>query len=221
MAVVEVSMRAIHAVTVEMHGGMLTLAIACVLIKMADLTYQRFFPGKVPKLYGYFARVSALAGPAAILAAVGGVLGLIASAITGYLMSPGSSLTDDPLAMNKVMVTIFAIELWTIFIVLAVRNSRDLWTVRRPLPLLASTAAFLGFVSSAIGGSLGGTMGGEGSILDPLWGLLGVDLHSSWILTIQTAVPIAAVVNAAAVLLLVRHARRSSAAKTFAEDWIP
>jgi len=217
---VEVSMRAIHAVTVEMHGGMLTLAVACVLIKMADLTYQRFFPGRVPRLYGYFSRLSSLAGPAAVLAAVGGVLGLVASAITGYLMSPGASLTDDPLAMNKVMVTVFAIELWSIFIVLAVRN-RDLWTVRRPLPLFASTAAFLGFACSMIGGSLGGTMAGKGSILDPVWETLGVDLHTSWILTIQFAVPVAVVVNTAAVLLLLRNAKRTSAAKALTEDWIP
>ncbi|MEK6852133.1 MAG: hypothetical protein AABY30_06310 [Candidatus Thermoplasmatota archaeon] len=218
---VEVSMQAIHAVTVEMHGGMLTLAIVCVLIKMADLTYQRFLPGKVPRLYRYLARASAPAGPAAVLAAIGGVLGLVASAITGYLMSSGSSLTNDPLAMNKVMVTIFAIELWSVFIFLAIRNSRDLWQVRRPLPLLASTAAFLGFVSSVVGGSLGGTMAGKGSILDPLWGLLGVDLHTSWILTMQTAIPIAVALNVAAILLLVRTARRSSAARTFAEESVP
>jgi len=218
---VEVAMRAIHAVTVEMHGGMLTLAIVCVLIKMADLTYQRFLPGKVPRLYGYLKRASALAGPAAVLGAIGGVLGLIASAITGYLMVPGSSLTDDPVGMNKVMVSIFAIELWSIFIFLAIRHSRDLWEPRRPIPLIASTAAFLGYAASVIGGSLGGTMAGKGSVLDPVWGALGVDLHTSWILTIQTAVPIAAAVNVLAILLLVRRARRSHTSRASLDETVP
>lgn len=207
----EVELRAIHAVTVEMHGGMLTLAIACVLLKMADLTWQRFLPRRLLRLHGFVAKASGLAGPASILAALGGIAGLVASAITGYLMVPGATLTDDPLAMNKVMVTTFAIELWSIYLLLAVRHFKTLWDPRSPLALVASASAILGFASSVIGGSLGGTMAGKGSVLAPVWELLNVDIHRPWILATQTAILLAIAVNVLAFLFLARRARRGQA----------
>jgi hypothetical protein len=199
---VEVELRAVHAVTVEMHGGMLTLAAVCVMVKMADLIYQRFLPGKIPRLYGILARVSALAGPTALLAAIGGLVGLVLSAVTGYLLVPGKSLTEDPLAMNKVMVSIFAMELWSIFILLGLRYPKHLWKSRR-FSVMASGIALMGYASSVVGGSLGGTMAGKGSVLDPVWEFLGVDLHASWIMTPNLALIVVTMVNLIGVVVII------------------
>ncbi len=206
----EVSLQALHAVTVEMHGGMLTLAAVCIVIKVIDLAYLRFLPGKFPRLYARFAPLSALAGPAALLAAIGGIFGLAASAVTGYLLVPGSTLTDDPLGMNKVMVSVFAIYLWSIFVVLAVRNRGLIWKSRR-FSVIATGVALAGYASSIVGGSLGGTMAGKGSILDPVWELLGVDLHASWIMGLDLVFIVAIAVNVLMAVVIISSLRAGRA----------
>jgi len=210
-----VSMEAVHSVAVEMHVGMLTLAAICILIKIADALYERFLGERGEKLRSLLRKASFYAGPASFLAAIGGIVGIVASAITGYLIMPGESLINSALGMNKVMVTILALEFWLIFVVIGARQGQEMWA-RKQMAILSTVNGLLGYLFTIIGGSLGGTMAGKGSIMDPIWELFRVDLHSSWVIGTEMGYILILAVNVLAVLT-VAISQRLARSKVAAE----
>jgi hypothetical protein len=179
-----VSLEALHSMLIEMHGGMLTLAAICIL----GLVAARFHFGlrKRSQLYGifwpldgFFEWVARYAEPTAFVASIGGVIGIIISSIVGYYAWPAEELLGRPLVLNKIMFTIFATELWIIFLTIRGKYGDALWKYRG----LAATyvcVGLAGFFFMVLTGSMGGHMAGKGSVLDPVYEVFGISPENPW-----------------------------------------
>jgi hypothetical protein len=199
-------LRALHSVTIELHGGMLTLAFICIAIKVLDIFWGRFLGEKGGRLRRILAKASEYSTPTILLAAIGGVIGLLLSGYTGSQLVPADSFSTSPITLNKVMVTVFAVELWSVMILFNLAYREKAWEGKgRALFMVLSGG--IGYFFSITGGSIGGTMAGKVSIMEPLWEFLGVDLHSSWILGYDLLLVLVLVVNVLGVLLIAFSSR--------------
>lgn len=195
-----VSLSAFHAVTIELHGGMLALAAFCILIIIFAALYERTFGRNTGRFAGFFQKAAKYSEPTAYMAAIGGVIGLILSSITGYLIvagmynTPSEALINSPPTMNKIMVTIIALELWIVFVVVRSWYGPKLWKVK----YLARAYMLIGLVAFAltmIAGSMGGHMTGKGSILDPLLELFGITYSNPWMISLPSTTTMLLIVN--------------------------
>jgi hypothetical protein len=164
----------------EMHGGMLTLATFCILAIVLDRILLRMRRNndsngsfwsdnsRMGKLYQYFEPTSYVAG-------IGGIIGLITSSIVGMVVWPMELLTTSALPLSKIMFSIFATELWIIFVFLRAKYGEKLWK-NGAMATLYSSLGILGFLFMVITGGLGAHMSGKASILDPIFDLLGINL---------------------------------------------
>lgn len=193
---------AVHSVTVELHGGMLTLAAVCMGIKVLDILWGRFLGDKGGILRRILKKASEYSTPTILLSAFGGVVGLVLSGITGSSIIPFETISDSPIALNKVMVSIFATEFWSIMIAMNMASLENAWKNRQMTAMMVLFGG-LGYFFTITGGSMGGTMGGKESIMEPVWQFLGVDLHSSWILSSDVVLVLIGVVNVVGILLIV------------------
>ncbi|MFQ5885407.1 MAG: hypothetical protein ACE5IO_09955 [Thermoplasmata archaeon] len=199
-------MRAVHSVTIELHGGMLTLAFACIAIKVVDILWGRFLGDKGGILRRILRKASEYSTPTILLAAIGGVIGLLLSAYTGSSLMPFETISNSSIALNKIMVTVFAVELWSILVVFNLIYKEKAWETRGRTLMMVLTGG-LGYFFSITGGSIGGTMAGKVSIMEPLWEFLGVDLHSSWILSSDIVLVLVVAVTVGGILLVVFSTR--------------
>ncbi len=195
-------MRAVHSVTIELHGGMLTLAFICIAIKVIDMLWGRFLGEKGGFLRRVLLKASEYSSPTILLAAIGGVIGLLLSAYTGASLVPEGTLQISSITLNKVMVTVVATELWMLLIAFNLTYGDESWGTRNRSLMMIFTGG-LGYFFSITGGSIGGTMAGKVSIMEPLWEFLGVDLHASWIFPPELLYVIVAVVSIIGVLLVI------------------
>lgn len=204
-----VSLSAIHAVTIELHGGMLTLATACILIIIAATLYKKAFGKKTNRFNHFFERASQYAEPTAYLAAIGGVIGLILSFISGYYLSvgtyntPAEALTNSPITMNKIMVSMVALEIWLAFIVIRSKFGEKLWENKR-LAVTYMLIGLVGFAFTILSGSMGGHMTGKGSILDPILEFTGVSYNNPWVVNIDLAYSLLILLNITIVAVCIR-----------------
>jgi hypothetical protein len=195
-------MRALHSVTIELHGGMLTLAFICIAIKVIDILWGRFLGDKGGFLRRILIKASEYSSPTILLAAIGGVIGLLLSAYTGASLVPAGTLSTSPITLNKVMVTVVAVQLWTFMIVFNLSFGEKAWDGRNRRLIMVLSGG-LGYFFSITGGSIGGTMAGKVSIMEPLWEFLGVDLHASWILSMEILYIIVGIVSVGGILLVI------------------
>jgi hypothetical protein len=169
----------VHSMFVELHGGMLTLAVVCILATLAARGHLRM--RRTSGNYGIFWPADSLMGklarytePTAYLAGIGGIIGLITSAIVGFGIWPIGIVTTSPLALSKIMFSVFALELWIVFVFLRSKYGENLWK-NAGTAAVYSLLAIFGFLFVVLAGSLGGHMAGKGSVLDPVYSLLGID----------------------------------------------
>jgi hypothetical protein len=173
---------------IEMHGGMLTLATICILAIVIDRIHLRM-SGNNGRSGGFWSNDSVMgtlsryAEPTAFVAGIGGVIGLIISAIVGYYVWPIELLTSSALGTlgwTKVMFSIFATELWIIFVFLRTKYGENLWK-NSATGIVNSCVGILGFHLMVIAGSLGAHMSDisnmtdKGSVIDPIFELFGID----------------------------------------------
>lgn len=174
-----------HNMLIEMHGGMLTLAIICILAIVIDRIHLKMSSGNnsqssfwstdsvIGKLYRY-------TEPTAYIAGIGGVIGLITSAIVGIYVWPLELITTSTLGLNKVMFSIFTTELWLIFVFFRSKYGESIWK-SSGMTTLNAFLGILGFLFMVIAGSLGAHMVDitynlqRGSVIDPIFLLLGID----------------------------------------------
>jgi len=171
-----VELSGLHSITVSMHEGMLTLATIAVVIRTLCVVVPR-----IPVVGWFFSEeflkdVSRYAEATATIAALGGTIGIVASAITGTSMfSPEySTMFVTPILLNKIMWMIFALEFWIIFLTVRIRFSKDLWN-NRFIGGLYVASAMIGFLLVMLTGSLGGELAGKGTILEPFYKTVGYD----------------------------------------------
>lgn len=165
-----------------MHEGMLLLAVIAVVV--------RFLVNILPKLpvAGWFfseeflQKTARISETVAFVAALGGTLGIVASAITGTILSTPEGIVGSTIVSNKVMVSIFALVFWADF--LAVRMSmgeQRIWA-NRILQFFYPLLGVIGFGLVTVGGSIGGTLAGKESVIDFAFSLLGIHKNEPWIL---------------------------------------
>ena len=142
-----------HVITAELHTGMLTLAFASLVIRLAGVW--------VTTSNGVWRGLVRLADPTAFLAAIGGLLALIASIVTGLLYTwPVEVLLTSSVVLNKIATTAFATTFWTLFIVVRAFSGARLWD-RARLRWLYFVLGTGGVLSLMLVGSTGGPLAGE------------------------------------------------------------
>lgn len=202
-----VSMSALHSLTAEIHGGMLTLAFVCILAVAASqvvVAYSKRFPKSLVDLA---LKVRGYAEATGYVAAVGGLIGLFLSTWTGMYAWPQEDLMLSEEVRNKITLTVFAMALWSMVVFVRLRFGRGLWAC----PAMAIVYTLLAVVAMAITGatgSVGAHLTKGESLLDPIWETLGVQITESYVMEpgVATAIALAAVVGF--VLSLV-YAKRS------------
>lgn len=169
---------------IELHGGMLTLATICIIATVIDRIHLRM--RRTNDRHGSFWSTDAVMGklsrytePTAYVAGIGGVIGLITSAIVGSYVWPTELITTSTLGLNKVMFFIFATELWIIFVGLRSKYGENLWK-NSAMATVYTCVGLLGFLFTVIAGSLGIHMSDitqlvKGSVIDPIFALFGID----------------------------------------------
>lgn len=192
-----VDMAGLHSLSSELHAGFLTLAfvsIVAVLICQLVVRYE----AKMPKLFVRWARASrGYFEAAGFVGAVAGILALLLSAYTGSYAWTLDQLFDSSIVRNKMILTVFATILWIGVVVVRVKFGRALWTCPHT-SLLYVGLAVMAFGLTGTTGSLGAHIVQGGSILDPLWEAVGIDITKDLLLDTT----IALVVAIGAVLLL-------------------
>ena len=176
---VDLGLAAFHSMLIEMHGGMLTLATFCILAIVMDRIHKRM--RKTNDRQGSFwstdsamGKLSRYTEPTAYLAGIGGVIGLITSAIVGIYVWPLELITTSAMPLNKIMFSIFATELWIIFVCLRTKYGQNLWK-NSAMATVYACMGILGFLFMVIAGSLGAHMSGKVSVIDPIFSLFGID----------------------------------------------
>ena len=180
-----VTLSALHSMLIEMHGGMLTLATVCIIAVIIAKSHQRL--RRTSGWYNSFSRFDSLfdklaqyTDPAAYLAGIGGVVGLIAASIVGFYVWPAEALVNSSLGLTKVMFTIFATELWIMFVAIRTRYKHGVWE-SRGLSAVYPLVGLSGFFFMVLTGSFGGHMAGKGSVLDPAYQLLKLNPDALWL----------------------------------------
>ena len=183
-----VDISSLHSMLIEMHGGMLTLATICIIAIILDRIHLRM-SGTKNKESGFWStdyamgKLARFTEPTAYVAGIGGIIGLILSAIVGTYAWPIELLTSSALGTigwTKVMFSIFATELWIIFVFLRTKYGENLWK-NTTTAIMNSCVGILGFLFMVIAGSLGAhmtdiaNMTEKGSVIDPIFELFGID----------------------------------------------
>lgn len=197
---------ALHSMLIEMHGGMLTLAALCTLATVIATLQQKYHI--IRSLDTFMKKLLRYTEPTAYLAAIGGVVGLVVSAIVGFYAWPVEALMTSHLGLTKIMFTIFATELWILFVAIRSKYGEELWK-NRGLATVYVCIGFAGFFFMVLTGSFGGHMAGKGSVLDPIYEVLGVNPETYWIIKFEM-LPIllsAAFIELAALLAIFLHVR--------------
>jgi hypothetical protein len=201
-----VELSSYHTILAELHTGMLTLAGLCVL----TIALTKAVPG----IRKYGPRAAVMLEPTSYVSAVGGTFVLVLSGIVGLLTRSIDILLVYPVAENKVMFAAFALNLWTVAIVIRAKFGSSLWDNRRLATTYTVVAvAGLGFITLV--GSLSGHLMMKESPLDPVYELLNIDLNKSILLpeNVSYAITLLMIVVIAAGLVSLLRARKRRAKK--------
>ncbi len=213
-----------HSMLVELHGGMLTLAAVCIVATIVARTHLRM--RRTSERYGILWPIDSFMGklarytePTAYIAGIGGVIGLLVSAIIGFYIWPISFLTASTLGLNKVMFSIFATALWIVFVVVRSKYGENLWK-NGSMAAVYSCLGIFGFLFMVIAGSFGGHMALKGSILDPIYSLLGITPETFGVTGLNYMIAVVSVTLAliiiplAIIVLIQRRAKLKETSKT-------
>lgn len=164
-----------HAITAELHTGMLTLAFASVIVRLLGVWIK-----SESFVWRSLVRLSE---PTAYLAGMGGLLSLMASVVTGFAYTwPIEVLLTSSVVLNKVALSALSVTFWTTFVLVRTIYGATLWeevNLRNLYVILAAS----GFLTLALAGSTGGHLAGKRSLLDSLLHQLGVNTHLLFVLS--------------------------------------
>lgn len=88
-----------------------------------------------------------------------GVIGAVATFITGLLIWPQEAVIESPMGRNKVMFAAWATVAWAVIALVRIRGGESVWEggVRWPLLILAAIGAGLLAITGTLGGYLLGS----------------------------------------------------------------
>ena len=186
-----------HALVVEEHSGIVVLVMLVLVGRvLADITAR----GKEPS-----ARVKSIRQGSDTITYAGSfaaVIFLILSAATGYLIQPFDSLVASPLLMNKALTALGALFFWFAFFFVRYRVGPTVWE-KKGLYAAQVFTALLGFVFTALAGSIGAELSLGQSVLDPLYRTLGFSWRTFQIQPLEVEVTAGILVILAVAVLLV------------------
>ena len=170
---------AAHSMLVELHGGMITLAALCIVITVLARSQLKAKSDSESNEISwskdsFMGRIARYTEPTAYVAAIGGVIGLIASAIVGFFVWPMDLLTTSALGLSKVAFSVFAMVLLIEFVLVRFKYGESVWKNGATAALFACLG-LVGFLFIVLAGSFGGHMALKGSVLDPLFALLNIN----------------------------------------------
>ncbi len=206
-----IDMAALHAFTVELHSGFLTLAIiGIVLTALAQIAIS--FRESVPRLAGAAYKTRGYLEAAGFVAAIAGVVALIISAITGLGAWSPDALADSMITRNKIVLSSLALVAWIWVVAIRFKLGRSLWTC--PWSTAAYTILALVAMSfTGMTGSLGAHLTQGGSWLDPFWDFIGFNpANVDLLLSLQVAT-IIAIISLFVILALLLISRLSRVGK--------
>ncbi len=158
-----------HVITSELHTGMLTLAFASVILKLLSSWIKSrnlIWQGLIQ-----------LVEPTAYVAAIGGLLSLIASVVTGFTYTwPFEVLVTSSVVLNKIAISAFSVTFWIVFVLVRSFYGAKLWEQAKLRGLYVTLAAG-GFLTLMLAGSTGGHLAGKRSLLDTALHHLGIKTH--------------------------------------------
>jgi hypothetical protein len=186
-----VEMSALHSLTAELHTGFLTLAMVGIAVTFLCQLVIRF--GKGGMFSRWAGRLRGYTEAAGIMGALFGVFALLASAYTG--MGSRSSydiLYNDPITANKILLTVAITGIWSMVVIVRMKVGKKLWT-SGGFALFYTAIAAVGFVLTALVGSMGAHLVQGESSIDPLLSSLGIDYTKFFLLDANLAMIISAV----------------------------
>jgi len=185
-----VSMTSLHSLTAEIHGGMLTLAFACILavaVSQIVVAHSKRFPKSLVDLA---TKVRGYAEATGYVAAVGGLIGLFLSTWTGIYAWPQEDLLLSEEVRNKITLTVFSAVLWSMVVFIRMRFGRGLWTC----PAMAGVYTLVAMAAMGVTGatgSLGAHLTKGESLMDPIWDALRISISESFVMQPGIAAAIA------------------------------
>jgi len=130
----------------------------------------------------------------------------------------GRTCTTSALGLSKVMFCVFATEFWMVFVFIRSKYGENLWKNSAMAAVYACVGIF-GFLFAVLAGSLGAHMTGKGSVLDPVYALLGVNpvtfgvIGFDFVIVLVSVAFVEIAVPLAVVLYLQRRARLKDSGK--------
>ncbi|OGS55757.1 MAG: hypothetical protein A3K60_04310 [Euryarchaeota archaeon RBG_19FT_COMBO_56_21] len=177
-----VSMSGLHALSAELHAGMLTLAFACIMIVVASQIVVRLRKRMPKRFVGWAITARGYAEPAGYVAAILGVLALVLSAWTGMYAWPMDKLMELDLVKNKILLTAYSTILWSGVIFIRTRFGRALWTCPYMVWVYVGLAA-IAFGMIAVAGCMGSLITRGESLLEPVYEFVGIDIEKAFEMT--------------------------------------
>ncbi len=170
----------LHTVFSELHVGSLTLAALAIAGLAIHAVHGRFLSGRWARLDGMISPIPRYADPVAYVGAVFGILGFIGSIATGSFTWRPEALLGSAEVLNKVMVSVVALELWILFA--GIRYRFGTRVVERPrLRVVYIAIGVVAFGLTTVAASLGGHLVGKHSLLDPIYSALGIQTSTPWV----------------------------------------
>jgi hypothetical protein len=155
----------IHVLLGGTNVGILTLAVAAVIVRLFVSNHKSELARNADQI-------------AYVAAAVGMSLALL-SGLTGFFGTwARPAIAGTVLAQNKTLVTLALMGSWSLFLFLRWRVGPTLWEY----PVLKVWSAILvaiGFLNTILVGSMGGSAGLTGTVLDPLFLALNINRYIS------------------------------------------
>ena len=178
--------------------GIMIVALAQIAVRLKDHLPKRLVKAAI-QVRGYTEATG-------YVAAIAGLIGLLLSAYTGMYAWPTDVLLNDPVIQNKILLTAFSTAFWIGVVVIRTRFGRGLWTCPA-MAMLYTLLAIAGFGMVGLTGSLGAHLSQGGSLLDPFWSFLHIDVDKTMSLAPVVAA-LVAMVSVVAFIISLAIARR-------------
>lgn len=194
-----------HDFVVELHTGVVVFVVLAIALRVVvDLSHR----GKAP----VSARVLQIRQGTDFVAYAGSVLAvafLIVSGITGYLLLPYSTLSTQPIYLNKALTALGALYFWALFAVLRYYCGPAIWE-KKGLYGLAVVTAFFGLLFTTLAGSIGAELTIGQSVLTPVYNALSINFRQLKLQPIDVGIT-AAVLIVAIIIVIFLPLKKGSA----------
>jgi len=199
MDVFGIPMGILHGMVVEEHTGIVIFIILSLVIRvLGDLTKSKIkmVSDQIPTIHSASDTIAFYGSAAAIFF-------LIVSGVTGYLIQPYSSITSEPILLNKSLFALAALFFWCAFFFNRYWFGPNLWS-HRGLYLVQIVTALLGVTCIALAASIGAELTLGQSVLEPVYNYFNFSWSNFMLGTLEIGVTAVLVVIGIAIALVLK-----------------